>query len=123
MRFTGIAALAALSGAPLFAGCVDPACTTEARSSVDVSVVDATGAVQKDAKVTFSVDGGADEPAECVGPSGGGACDAWVAGFERTGSFTVKAESADGTKQASQTVVVTADECHVVSQSMTLTLQ
>jgi hypothetical protein len=35
----------------------------------------------------------------------------------------VKAVSADGMKTASKTVKVNADECHVVTQAVALTLQ
>lgn len=125
MRFSSIAALAGAVFAPFLSACVGLACTEEARSSVDVTVVDAMGMAQKDALVTFSVDGAADEEAECISLSGGGAgpCDSWVAGYERSGSFTIKASSADGTKHAQKTVTVAADECHVITQIVTLTLE
>lgn len=99
-------------------------CTLEARASVNVKVVDAQGMAVTDAVVTFSVNGGADEMAECVNPVGGmGTCQEWVAGWERDGNFTVTATSADGMKTATQMVTVTKDACHVQPQSVTLTLQ
>ncbi len=118
-----VVAVATLAS-PFIGGCVGGACDTLAKASVDVEVVDAMGAPQKDAQVTFSVDDGPDEPAECAAAgAAAGSCDRWSAGFERSGTFTVKASSADGTKHASKVVEITADECHVLTQSVTLTLQ
>ncbi len=100
------------------------ACTTEARSSVTVKVVDAQGMPVSDAVVTYTVDGGASQNAECVNPVGGmGNCQEWVAGYEVAGDFVITAASADGTKMATQMVTVTKDQCHVISQTATLTLQ
>lgn len=100
------------------------ACTTEARSSVTVKVVDAQGMPVTDAVVTYTVDGGASQNAECVNPLGGmGNCQEWVAGYEIAGNFVITATSADGMKTATQMVTVAKDECHVISQTATLTLQ
>jgi hypothetical protein len=101
----------------------DPiACTLEARSSVSVTVVDVMGIPALDAMVTFSVDGGAEEDAECVTTAAAGGCEAWVAGYERAGTFVIKAVSADGTAKDEETVTVTKDECHVISQMVELKL-
>lgn len=121
----------ALLGAALV-GCGDSSsggdpgvvCPAIAAGSVQVSVVDAQGAAVLDAKVTYSVDGGAEQPADCVALSGAG-CSRWVAGWERTGSFVVRAASADGAKQAEAAVVVvkSGGDCpHVVQQAVKLTL-
>jgi hypothetical protein len=109
---------------PLLAACGEPeltACTTEARASVSVHVVDAQGEAVTDAKVTFTRDGGASQPAECVYPAGEG-CESWVTAWERTGHFVVRAESADGTKHDEAAVDVTEDDCHVQGKTLTLTL-
>jgi hypothetical protein len=96
-------------------------CTAIAASSVTVTVVNDVGAVQPDAKVTFSVDGGQEQAAECVQPAGTG-CQSWTAGVEQTGMFTLKAVSGDGLKHAQASATVTSDECHVIGQAVKLTL-
>lgn len=98
------------------------ACTTEARASVQVTVVDVMGVAVLDATVTFSVDGGAEEDAECVRTAAAGGCEEWVAGFEQAGAFVVRAESADGAAKDEESVKVTKGECHVTTQTVTLTL-
>jgi hypothetical protein len=97
-------------------------CTLEARSSVQVTVVDVMGIPALDATVTFSVDGGVEEDAECVSTAAAGGCEAWVAGYERAGVFVIKAMSADGTAKAEESVTVAKDECHVISQMVELKL-
>jgi hypothetical protein len=97
-------------------------CTTEARASVQVTVVDVMGVAVLDATVTFSVDGGVEEDAECVRTAAAGGCEEWVAGFERAGAFVVRAVSADGATKDEESVTVTKDECHVTTQTVTLTL-
>lgn len=100
------------------------ACTTEARSSVTVKVVDGMAMPVGDALVTYTVDGGASQNAECFNPLGGmGNCEYWVAGYEVAGDFVITATSADGMKTATQMITVAKDQCHVISQSLTLTLQ
>jgi hypothetical protein len=96
-------------------------CTANLATSVSVRVVDANGAAVPDAKVTYSVDGGASETAGCWDVVVAG-CKQWIAGQERTGHFVVRAESADGTKHDEATADVTEGECHVQGKSVTLTL-
>jgi len=90
--------------------------------SVTVTVVNDQNAVQTDAKVTFSVNGGPEQAAQCVSPSGSVVCASWTAGVEQTGMFTIKAASGDGMKHAQASVTVTSDECHVIGQTVKLTL-
>lgn len=97
-------------------------CTLEARSSVSVKVISLMGEPVLDATVTYSVDGGLEEDAECVSTAAAGGCEDWVAGWERVGTFVIKAVSADKTSEAEETVVVTKDECHVIGQTLTLTI-
>jgi len=123
MKCYFMAALPLLALTPVVEGCIGLSCTEEARASVLVTVVDEMDAIQRDAKVTFSVEGRAEQAAECVDPTGAGtSCDSWIGGYEQTGSFTVKAASADGTKHAETTFMVDADECHVETQTIKLTL-
>jgi hypothetical protein len=125
--FAAFAALLAIAGVPHLAACIGLSCSHDVKPSVEITVIALMGeeeVVQTDAVVTFSLDGGAEQPAECVTPvTGGGGCEAFRAGLEQTGSFVVKATSADGTKLAEVTVDVDADECHVITQSVKLTLQ
>ncbi|MCK6587603.1 MAG: hypothetical protein HUU21_25105 [Polyangiaceae bacterium] len=132
MNLTKLSILLTVTSSLLWAACGDDgdgtggaggqvACTLEARSSVSVKVNDAMGIPVLDAIVTFSVDGGAEQDAECVQTAAAGGCEAWVAGWEVAGTFEIKAVSADGMSQDTETVVVTKDECHVISQSVTLT--
>ena len=106
------------------------ACTDMAAASVMVSVVDPSGVPLPGATVTYTTPG-SDVPvnAECTDAS----CTQWVAGWEVGGDITVTAsyntETADDPccwyeDSVSQTVTVpyTADGCHVMTQSLTLTL-
>ena len=51
-----------------------------------------------------------------------GGCEEWVAGLELAGAFVVRAESADGAAKDEESVTVTKGECHVTTQTVTLTL-
>jgi hypothetical protein len=122
-------ALLALALAPLLPACgyfETRDCTEEARASVVVTVVDAAGQPVPDAKVRFSIDGGAEEQAMCNPPTStpnATTCRDWTAGWERGGSYTIKATSADGTRSAEQQLTVTEDECHVKTEQVQLTLR
>jgi hypothetical protein len=101
----------------------DTFCTLEARAAVQVTVMDTRGGIQRDARVTFTVDGGPEEQALCNGGSQtGGQCDRWVAGYERAGEYVITATSADGTRTARTQVRVGEDECHVKTETVQLTL-
>lgn len=98
-------------------------CTLEARSSVQVTVVDSRGRPQRDARVTFTLDGGAEQEALCDGGSGQkGDCSSWVTAYEQAGDYLITATSAEGTRTARRQVTVTRDLCHVKGESVTLTL-
>jgi len=98
-------------------------CTLEARASVQVRVVDARGTVQRDARVTFTRDGGPEQQALCNGgEQAQGNCETWVTEYEQPGDYVITATSADGQRTARQSVSVEEDECHVQGQSVTLTL-
>ncbi len=111
-------ALSALSLVALAAsGCpTGVVCTEEARASVQVTVVDAAGTDLNDADVSFSVDGGGTFDA-CDDVDTG----AWVCGWEVDGAITIRAEAV-GFITDEQTVTVASDECHVIGQTLQITL-
>ncbi len=117
LRF--VCALVGLSSlGVLGCGTEDPAgCTMEARSSVTVKVVDGMGAPVTDAMLTFSVDGGAAENCDNLNMDGSYTC-----GYERSGAITVTATKGADMKSQTVTIMKTDDGCHVVGQSITLTL-
>lgn len=123
-------ALLLLTLAPLLPACGyfpgTTACTEEARASVVVTVVDEGGNPVPDARVTYVRDSDAELQADCM-PAAGNAdlsrCQSWTAGWEKSGQFTIKATSADGLRHAEQQLSVGADECHVETQQVQLTLR
>jgi hypothetical protein len=126
MRLFPVTAVLVLSG--ILAACSDEIeqgefCTLESRASVVVSVVDPQGKAVEDARVTFSLDGGPDQQAEC-GDRGGtsGGCARWLAEWERPGDFLITVTSADGKQSAHQQISVGEDRCHVITENVTVTL-
>jgi hypothetical protein len=116
------AALALLSACGLPGG---PACTDEARASVQVTVVDDGGNPVPSPTVTFtSAQNAAAQPCDTF--PGSGDDTTFVCGFEVSGDVTVHA-SADPVNYApaekTVTVAETDDGCHVVTQEISLTLQ
>ncbi len=100
----------------ILTGCPQPTnCTTEARSSVSVNVVDENGEPILNAELTYSVDGGPSLDCEIFGDGSS------VCGWEASGEIAITA-TAQGYQSASETVTVESDECHVISESLTLTL-
>ncbi len=96
---------------------LDGACTTESRSSVTVNVVDAAGAVVKDAVVTFTVDGGAVETCDSFPDATDYTC-----GRDRKGKFIITATKGADTKTETVTITTTTDGCHVEGQTITMKL-
>ncbi|HVK67576.1 MAG TPA: hypothetical protein VM694_23985 [Polyangium sp.] len=90
------------------------ACTTIAAISVTVDVVDSTGAPITDADLTYTVNGGPSKPCEQVVEN------SYDCGVEESGNFVITATRDMATKTAN--VTVTSDECHVIGQSLTMTL-
>jgi hypothetical protein len=120
-----IASLTVLAVSAVLPACspFQSVCTLEARASVQVRVVDTRGNPQRDARVTFTRDGGPEQQALCNGSHQvQGHCDTWVTEYERPGQYVITATSADGQRTARQSVSVGEDKCHVQSQSVTLTL-
>jgi hypothetical protein len=100
-------------------------CTLESRPSAGVTVVDTQGNLQRDARVTYTRDGGPVRQAECFNPSNGaGGCERWFTEPEQPGVFVITATSADGqhTVQQQVTVTETEDKCHVITETVQLTL-
>jgi hypothetical protein len=103
--------------ASALSGClVESACTEEARSSVTVTVVDASGAPVTDALVSYSVGGAPAKDCEVTLDSG----NVFVCGYEEAGNFGIAVTRGAETK--TQAVTVSKDECHVISQSITIQL-
>lgn len=104
----------------LHVGCSDDgaACTEEARPSVLVSVVDGEGDAIEDADVRYSVDGATSIECSFISAEIGYSC-----GVEDPGGITVNIDAA-GFVSAEETVTVelTEDECHVVTEELTVTL-
>lgn len=96
---------------------IGQSCTTEARSSVTVKVVDMAGAIVSDAVVTFTVDGGASTACEQF-PGG----ESYTCGYELDGEFIITVTKGADTKTQSVTVKNEADGCHVDSELITITL-
>ncbi len=90
-------------------------CTTEARPSVSVKVVDAQGAPVPDATLTFS-NGALVQ--DCVNMMNG----LYVCGYEEDGPITVTATKGADTNMQGVTVMQSPDGCHVEGQSITITL-
>ena len=91
-------------------------CTTEARTSVLLTVVDRLNAPLPGVNVTYQVNGGAGQSQAC---EASGKC---AIAFEVSGVFSITASKA-GYTTASGTVTVTRDVCHVTTESLTLTLR
>jgi hypothetical protein len=87
-------------------------CTADFRPSVLVTVLDGETVVD-DATVGFSVDGDAEQP--CDNLEGLYAC-----GGEQAGDFLITATRGD--QSGSLALTVTADECHVITEEVTLLL-
>lgn len=101
----------------LLSGCPDleVTCTTDARASVQVTVIDDAGNNLVDADVTWTGDDGV--PTSCENNGGG----EYVCGYEVSGEVTIDATRA-GHEPASELVVVETDECHVITEQLTLSL-
>ena len=92
------------------------ACTTEARPSVLLTVVDPQRAPLAGATATFQVNGGSAQTQLC---DANGLC---ALAFELAGEFSISASKA-GYLPATGTLRVSRDECHVITARLTLTLR
>ncbi|TNE85040.1 MAG: hypothetical protein EP330_26925 [Deltaproteobacteria bacterium] len=93
-------------------------CDTSAASSVTVSVVDGTGNLTPADDVTYDVDN--------LGEVGCDPLDAdgyeWVCGYEETGEFLILAYVGSSVYDATVSVGMRADGCHVESQFIDITV-
>jgi hypothetical protein len=90
-------------------------CTTNIVFSVDVTVVDMSGATVPDATLFFTVDGGS------IQPCGGGLEEGtYACGADVSGHFVITAESRGLTGMAEADV--SADACHVHPVTRTIKL-
>jgi hypothetical protein len=98
---------------------VNRGCDTSAVSGIDVTVVDSsTGARICDAAV-IARQGAQDEPlSQSSDPNG---C-TYVGAYERSGTFDVSVTKA-GFLPASQVVTVLEGDCHVITQSLVISLK
>lgn len=98
-------------------------CTQEARSSVVLKIIDEdTGQVLPQAWVAFSVDGEPQETIHCDNDSQGlGYCGALVLAYEVDGIFEMIVSST-GYTDATRTVTISKDECHVIGQNLTIAM-
>ena len=92
------------------------ACTTEARTSVLLTAVDHLNAPLPGVNVLYQVNGGTVQNQACEST---GTC---AIAFEVSGVFSITASKV-GYTPASGTVTVTRDECHVITERLTLTLR
>jgi hypothetical protein len=98
-------------------------CSYNSLPSVVVTVVNPVGTIVDDARVTFRLNGGPEQVAECnPGKSTSGGCTEWVAEWERPGVFTLTATSLNGEHTDQQQISVSEDECHVNTEKVTLML-
>ncbi len=104
----------------LMAGCgpEEIACTEIAVVSVSVSVVDGDGQAVPDAAVTYSVDGGVDVACDRLSDE----TSTFACGYEVSGSLEIVV-IATGYAPFDRTLVVEADACHVISQTLEAVLE
>lgn len=100
-----------------------PMCAASVNASVQINITDADGNEVPDAIVTYSLDGSAEQPAECIGSTGTDVgCDSWSV-FDEGGTYVIKAESADGTLHAETTVEVNESDCGPITKQADLVLE
>ena len=92
------------------------ACTTEARSSVDISVLYILGLPLRDYEVLYQINQGTVQKTICYTSS---PC---AIDFEKAGVFSLTV-SKSGFQSAMGEVTVSKDVCHVITQRVTLTLK
>ena len=95
-------------------------CTAEVRAGVAISVMDSQGNPLAGATVSFTINGIAQAPIQCNEQTNGVAKPCQI-GHETPGQYAILVELA-GYSSASATVNVTQDVCHVITQSLTVTL-
>lgn len=84
-------------------------------------MVDAAGLPVSDAEVTYTLNGGPTEVAECI-DWGDEGCSTWGVGTEQTGIFFVKVEATNGTSGTSGAYVLGGD-CGVQTQELRVVVE
>lgn len=110
-RYSIIALIAGIVGCEP----INPSCTEQAVASVQLQLRDDAGEMITDASVSFSAAGIAEEDCERID-------DVFVCGWEVEGQLDIHVE-ADGFEPQDFSVDVDADECHVITESITRTLE
>jgi len=124
-RFPRPAVLTAVFLALATTGCSDgeTLCTLDIRHSTRIEVLDVDGEIVTDARLRYAIDGGAEQDATCLQQTADkNGCLKWVAGQEQTGVFRFDAETPDN-RSGEANVEVKADECHVITKDVTITVQ
>ncbi len=120
----GTALLAAAgTGAATLESCSPDTCTLEARPSVRVEVFDMNGRPLPADSVWYRPAAGPDELAPIAAQQGrciDDNCTEWIAGREVEGDMEVYVSACGETKARSVTVPMTADDCHVDTQTLEL---
>ncbi|MFY0569940.1 hypothetical protein ACN28E_39765 [Archangium lansingense] len=107
---------------PLLPACEPMVCSAMRNGAFMVTVVDTQGNPVRDARVTFTPEGGSEQPAWCAESAGTGqSCERWTGG-DGTGNYLVRATSADGTRTAQQSISVKETSCGIDSENAHLTL-
>lgn len=100
-------------------------CAEYAASSVTLSVVGPDGAPLV-ATITATDADGQQVEVQCADGGDAETCTEWSVGWEVDGEITIEASADDGCNTGTGSVVVdvplTEDECHVVTQTATLTV-
>jgi hypothetical protein len=100
------------------------ACGDNIVTSASLTVQDMNGNIDSHATVTFSIDGGAQQSADCdTDNSAAVGCQSWSVGHDETGRFDIKARSADGSTTGEVVAELESDGCHVVPQTLRITLK
>ncbi len=95
---------------------IDEVCTTEARSSISLTVLDTLGLPIRAYDVAFQINNGAMQKVSCDSN------EACAIEYEKSGLFSMTV-SKPGFNATSLDVTVTRDACHVMTQRVTLTLK
>ena len=105
------------AGALLVEGCAtELSCTAEARTTFNVTVVDASGKRVCDASVKVT-----DGEFSAILPAGPRRACAYSGVTERKGTYSIEVRSGARSKKIDN-VKVTADECHVHPRALTVVL-
>lgn len=111
---------------PGLPGCLSLYCTDDARVSVHVTAVDEAGAPITIERVVYTVDDEGPFHVDCPSRRDGVTCmmdsDRASIGFERAGTFVITLHHGNATGSA-EVVVPTTDCDHVVTQTVTITLE